>query len=183
VTDYKDFRTCAGWRAAGLITHEVYVKLAKNISPWSLYVRGARLETFLRDIMHVVYIGFGRDFVASILAAELAYVPANMRQSYLNQVSWEMNQWLKAHKMTAIRRSFTMANIGRDKWTAYPELASSYKAIHVKHMLHYFTHRLSSWHTDDRIWNIISICSWALTDFLFRLDVAGLYLTDSERPP
>ena len=69
-TNYKDFRSSALWRMTH-ITHEVYMGLPEQKSPWVLHVRGARLDTFYRDIMHVVYLGFARDFLASVIVAEM----------------------------------------------------------------------------------------------------------------
>ena len=53
------------------ISHEVYMGLPEEKSPWVLYVRGARLELFYRDIMHIIYLGFARDLLASLIFSEM----------------------------------------------------------------------------------------------------------------
>jgi hypothetical protein len=143
-------------------------------SPWVVYVRGARLEMFYRDIMHIVYLGFARDLIASVIVDELPAGSPDVKNAYLRELSRQMNEWFKSKRMVTVRRVFTLSNIGREKQTVYAELGSSFKAAAVKAMIYYFAHRLSNAPTPHRLDKVRCCCVWGLADFLYKIDSGPL---------
>ena len=63
---YCDFRVCSP-RHLTKIDDSTYRQTCRFISPYHC-IPGWRLETCLRDILHVVYLGTAKDLVPSILA-------------------------------------------------------------------------------------------------------------------
>ena len=94
---YKDM----GAGAAHLYTpvsHEVYLRTAQKISPWSA-VEGWRLENTAFDFMHNVYLGTARGHIPSTLKALqlLGYwhAPGQTDDVFLKRVTVEMRDTCK----------------------------------------------------------------------------------------
>ena len=62
--NYKNF-FCRGWEYTS-IDHEMYLALEQKPSDWTI-LPGWRLETMMFDFMHNVFLGTGRDLLASCI--------------------------------------------------------------------------------------------------------------------
>ena len=180
ITNYKNFNKAAPWRWT-CFGHETYESLDEPLSPWVKYVRGARIELFFHDIMHVVYLGFARDLIASVLIVLCESEQPADKDVYLKQVHMEMNQWLKTHRQQKVTRVFSRVSIGRVAKDDYPELSSCYKAAAIKQMVFYFAHRMSSLCNANMLLQLSATCLWSLAEYIHRLDVAPLILSHEER--
>ena len=66
--NYRNLGTTAGWPLT-CITHQMYLNMDSNsLSPW-ISVPGWKLETVSWDLMHNLFLGTGRDLVASSIRA------------------------------------------------------------------------------------------------------------------
>lgn len=66
--NYRNLGTTAAWPLT-CITHQMYLDMDSNsLSPW-ISVPGWKLETVAWDLMHNLYLGTGRDLVASSIRA------------------------------------------------------------------------------------------------------------------
>ena len=61
--NYRNFGDEACWQHTA-IDHRTYVAMTDSVSPWAV-VPGWRIETCSFDWLHNVYLGVGRDVVAS----------------------------------------------------------------------------------------------------------------------
>ena len=102
---YKDFRLESP-RWLTRINHDTYMRTTppRAISPWHI-IPGWSLESCLHDIMHVVYLGTGRDLVASLLGDFLecgVLGPPHLSVDHrLRLFSIEMNKFFKSEKSFA----------------------------------------------------------------------------------
>ncbi|CAL1166148.1 unnamed protein product, partial [Cladocopium goreaui] len=138
---YKDFRLESP-RWLTRINHDTYMRTTppRAISPWHI-IPGWSLESCLHDIMHVVYLGTGRDLVASLLGDFLecgVLGPPHLSVDHrLRLFSIEMNKFFKSEKISVRKLQFTAKNTGLGTNSEYPELGSAWKAAHVKVLLGY----------------------------------------------
>ena len=102
---YKDFRLeSPRWMTR--INHDTYMRTTppRAISPWHI-IPGWSLESCLHDIMHVVYLGTGRDLVASLLGDFLecgVLGSSDLSVDHrLRLFSIEMNKFFKSEKYFA----------------------------------------------------------------------------------
>jgi hypothetical protein len=181
VSNYKDFKHGAYWHHHE-ISHAQYMLLPERKSPWILHVRGARLDMFYHDLMHVVYLGFARDLIASCLIDECIDLPAAQKSLYLSGVFDNFKEHLKAtSNTTTSMRRFTQTSLGRDK-KVFPELQSVYKACHVKQLIFYLAHRYSTGPYLSFTAKVKAVCVWALADFLHMAETCQRFLSLDQRP-
>ena len=136
---------------------------------------------FFRDQMHIVYLGFARDLLASIIVDRMleAGVAPQGRQKYLQQLTISMNKWLTLHhRGKAVRRTFTWANIGADG-ACYPELSGMFKASAIKAMVFYFAYVCKDDCTERG--KLRATCMWALADYVYRCGRHGLFIAYHDR--
>lgn len=97
--NYKNFAPSASYPLTQL-SHNAYLDIdAGHISPWEC-VEGWRLETLSWDLLHVLYLGTGRDLLASALHALLQHgilQPANDREAALDNAHHEMARTCSKH--------------------------------------------------------------------------------------
>ena len=99
---YFDFRDSSP-RHMTRIDDTTYRQTAKEISPYHL-IQGWKLETCLRDIMHVVYLGTARDLIPSLLGDWLESPhnvlgdPAESLDIRLRRFSMEMHATFRTNK-------------------------------------------------------------------------------------
>lgn len=111
-TNYKNFSLSAKWRLGGLITHETYVRTTPVLSPWVKYVRGAHLDVFYRDLMHVVLLGFARDLISSLLVEEILPLRAADRPAHLKRYGRLSRVWRRRHYLGDASLPTTFAPLG-----------------------------------------------------------------------
>jgi hypothetical protein len=125
----------APWRLTR-ITHRVYLNTEPIISSWR-HVRGYHLQMTWRDLLHVLFLGVGQDFCASILwdlvvRAELDHPVADVA---LKILFIAMKAWCKARALSAPTKLFSLCAIGKPIGKSrflFPLLSSEYKASQVK---------------------------------------------------
>ena len=97
--NYKNFAPSAAYPMTQL-SHNAYMDIdAGHISPWEC-VEGWRLETLSWDLLHVLFLGTGRDVFASALHALLQHGvlhPANDREAALDNTHREMANTCQQH--------------------------------------------------------------------------------------
>lgn len=92
--------------AATLKDHAAYVRSAKELSPW-MAVAGFQYETASFDIMHIVFLGIGKNHVPSCLKLlklwGFHYVQGESDVDFLKKVSFEMKSDCKRFKPLAFK--------------------------------------------------------------------------------
>ena len=63
--NYRNFGTSAAWPLT-VLSHEDYLRLEAVPSPW-VSVEGFRLGSVSWDLLHLIFLGHGRDLVASAI--------------------------------------------------------------------------------------------------------------------
>ena len=132
--------------------------------------------------MHVVFLGFARDLIASVIVSVM--LEENLRHrdmpDYLRDLTISMNNWLAAEKRSPVRRALSLSNINFDRSkSGYPELGSCFKAAHVKSMIHFFAH----WclHARNAAGMLRSVCLWSLASFVHDCDAHDLHINLHDR--
>ena len=98
--NYRNFGSSSAWPLTE-VTHETYLAMEAIHSPW-VAVAGFRLETVAWDILHNVYLGTGRDLVASCIKAFIRegcydFVGTNELDVVLSAVHREMHATCAQH--------------------------------------------------------------------------------------
>eukprot|EP00959_Pyramimonas_sp_CCMP1952_P408133 8553612-Pyramimonas_sp.AAC.1 len=155
VFTFMNFEETAPWRST-MLTHEQYVRLepAGAISPY-FRIHGIGLHTLFKDLLHGVFLGFGRDLGASSLFfwARNRSLAVWVGQFGLHEPTedqmFEMcfkyfRRWCREYKLCKIRPSinpFTLSSMGRKKdKNVFPAITSKVKAIALKVMLQFLAH-------------------------------------------
>ncbi len=135
---YKDFSLNAPWRDT-LITHSAYLQTARMLSPWAK-IQEWNLGSCNRDYMHTVFLGWGRDFVASCLAElhDAGMLPSGDSMSTTLRRTWFLfKSWCKRHGLGSPSGMFTPANTDLDQCVHSPVLGTKFKAHTVKQLLYW----------------------------------------------
>lgn len=96
---YLDFRPGLP-RYLTQISHSTYMNTEPVVSPWS-EMPGWHLHTCMHDLMHTVYLGFGRDLAGSLIAEFLDHDALGAHgtlEEKLERFSLNMNAEFRKHK-------------------------------------------------------------------------------------
>lgn len=98
---YKNFGDSRAWDLTS-ISHEAYLYLdSDHLTPW-LVVPGFRMETMSWDLLHNIYLGTGRDLVASGLKTLVMQGCYNGfgedMDTILSHVDWKIRQRCSKYK-------------------------------------------------------------------------------------
>jgi hypothetical protein len=177
---YTDFSAEALWRQT-ILGNETYMESCT--SPWRI-IEGFRAETLYWDLMHIIYIGFGRDLLGSAIGELLieGLLPPEGTEAAALRAWWlGFTQWCKQNRICAPPGTLTLSGIGWGQGkTEYPELLTRFKASAVKVMIAYiavYTDRVCTGSMHSRV---RTTCCWALAEFCFVLDGASLILKPCE---
>lgn len=111
--NYRNFGASAAWPLIE-ISHEGYLQL-ETPSPWNM-VPGWRVETCAYDFMHVVYLGTGRDLVASgirMMVIRGVFGPYSDVDAVLAQVHQEIRRTCGGHGLHAKHLGYSSSlNLG-----------------------------------------------------------------------
>ena len=137
--------------------------------------------------MHDLYLGVAQDVCASCLVElhehghifDHAGHPITSPDSAYAALSIECRLWCERNNLK-VPPGFTVKSLNRDTKTMFPALATYYKAASVKILIgfcSYISTKLcdGSWRSKVR-----STCLWGLSDFIYKLDCAGPWLTAEE---
>ena len=101
---YKDMSPVPPY-AGTQISHEQYLSTAGAVSPW-VCVEGFSLGTVSFDLLHVLYLGTGRDHIASMLKylqlRGYFYVEGETSEQFLKRISLEMRSDCREHGPLAL---------------------------------------------------------------------------------
>ena len=170
------------------ISHDVYVASELQLTPW-LSVPGWHKSLNYRDLLHDVWIGFGKDVAASSINECLKekLFGEGSTDRCLKRLTIIRDRWCKKQGISKVPLAFTQCNCGLpgtstggEKKKKYAELSSQFKGMHVKVICKFlasFLHRLPQ---PDVHAKIRAACLWSLVDFFHVLDHAGLILDDAQ---
>ena len=159
------------------MSHEQLVARGDVCSPWQA-VRGFNVFTCFEDLMHVVYMGFARDFLSSIFC-ELVEDTADPELE-LRKIKRQYDTFCKRKGLQRISRRFTLNLLGRkNKWT-YPHLQHSVKACTVKVLISFVADLLRKREAPTEHDKVLATAAWALADFLHVLDHSDFIMGDAD---
>lgn len=121
------------------VTHEEYMEAEIQRSAW-VAVPGFHLQTCWHDLMHVLYLGCGRDIAASTVVSmwEWGQLPGRGVECLVS-LNADYTAWCRALRLGRPRFLFTAASVGRTSKQQMPELSGFFKAMQVKCMLFFLT--------------------------------------------
>jgi len=97
---YKNTSKTAPY-ARTCIDHDEYVRTARSVSPWSV-VPGWQFETVSFDLMHIIFLGIGKNHIPSCLKIlhmfGYHYEAGESNANFLKMVSLEMKQDCREHR-------------------------------------------------------------------------------------
>jgi hypothetical protein len=142
---YLDMSASAPY-AQTVLTDTDYVALDQRCSHWSS-VPGFALSTCYHDLLHVLFLGVGKDVVASLLVDILPGVPGADTEERLANLTVDCQQWCRARGVPCPKHAFTACALGIPRHRpgrGFPELASYFKGSTVKLLLSYVAHKAAS---------------------------------------
>ena len=102
--NFKNFSPSAPYTAFTM-THDEYLRSAAWVSPWSV-LPGWQYESCSFDVMHLIFLGIGKDLVASSLkilrVLGFHYKNDESEEEFLRSATMEMRQECKRHKRHVI---------------------------------------------------------------------------------
>ena len=138
---FRDFTDQAAWQDIRF-SHEEFVGLnpVNRQSTW-LGVPGWRKERNLEDLLHTLHQGVACCFIPAVIIDHwLCKVPGltlDQLEAKLVETFLHYRKWCKANKLSATNVCFNRKRFGKEKWGAWPELSSHYKASCVKYMIYW----------------------------------------------
>jgi hypothetical protein len=125
---FGDTTATAGWRLTSFGPHLDTVTL----SPWKLIPTFSH-ERVLDDLMHILYLGIGRDLTASII------VDLCQRGEIVSpEALWyNLREWSSQNKLFFNSPIFTMTSLGRKSGKSFPSMDSQVKASNMKVLIKY----------------------------------------------
>jgi hypothetical protein len=125
-----NFSPDAGWMSL-LVDHWMYLRSTDqdSLSPWA-QVPGWRADRLLDDLLHNMWLGWGKDLVGQVLferACEYDDVEAG-----LADLSRKCKKWFSDKKINTCFKPFTLATVGVSKAKDYPTLETKAKAAKTK---------------------------------------------------
>lgn len=96
---YQDFRPGAP-RLMTQISHSTYLQTEPVVSPW-VDMPGWSLRTCMHDLLHTIYLGFGRDLVGSLMSDFIDHnvLRPGSKEEQLGRFSAEMNAEFRKQKI------------------------------------------------------------------------------------
>jgi len=96
---YQDFRPGAP-RLMTQISHSTYLQTEPVVSPW-VDMPGWSLRTCMHDLLHTIYLGFGRDLVGSLMSdfTDHNVLGPGSKEEQLGRFSAEMNAEFRKQKI------------------------------------------------------------------------------------
>ena len=131
--------------------------------------------------MHDLYLGVAKDAAASAiidlleaghLVDKFGYQFAS-KDIALQAVTLDFNLWCQTNNIQKPACVFTLSNLGRESATVYPELASTFKAAHVKIILSFLAELGRTLGLTDVAGKIRATMLWAVANFLNVPDRSG----------
>jgi hypothetical protein len=141
-------------------------------------MEGFHMNTCFRDILHVVFLGFARSFLASMIA--------DMRDRGLllggvKSLWGEVVDWCRVRNIEKPRHFFTSTNTGLNcSCFEQPMLATTFKGATVKLLIMFFATKTSTFPEDDVHLQLMTAASQNLARCLRIWDEAGMILTEVE---
>ena len=171
--------------------HKDYMKIFRVRSPWVLNVPGCSKESLFKDVQHVVFLGTGRDLVASIIIDLLEkgtlrrhLCPdflVQREEEVLKHLNIDFTAWCREKKLcVASLKSFTLSNLNRLQKNTYPELGSHFKSEPVKVLIFYVADLTLRLQGEDVHSRVRASCAWSMAQFVHVLSKADVWLTESE---
>lgn len=184
--NYLDMSPSAPWRC----TVEAHPHFVSNTRPEDLpplfRIPGLRKELVHWDLLHVLFLGTGQDFCGSALL-ELVRLgrfraPVVSDRSpldrHLHQAFLQFRTWAVAHGLPCSLDDLTERSLGGSADT-YPSLPG--KASDCKSMLSFLATITAPLAFSDDFYEQVLACSaWAIAEFLWLLDSAGMFLDASQ---
>ena len=168
---FADFSAAAVWRET-LLSHTGYM-MHPPVSPWS-QVPGFHLGNCFRDLMHTIYLGWGRDLIASIICdmREFNQLPGGITQLYRQLRTWQVGG--------RPRYRWTETNTGLNaSLTEFPELSTIYKAESVKQFVFFFAHWSKQFPANPHL-QLIKMTVHSLAKAIRTADLSGIRFTQEE---
>ena len=177
---FSDFSDCAGYLQT-MLSHAMYEMFDLVLSAWML-VPGWCLESCFFDMLHVVWIGFGRDIAASCIVDLFTRheIPGETEAAAYTLLTRDFQDWCKRRGVSKVPWTFTVKSLGIDDKNEYPELASYFKGVHVHLVCSWLADKLTSMAHLDFHSKVRCSLLWSLQQFLRILEAADLILTDAE---
>ena len=100
---YHDFRPDAP-HLMTQISHSTYLQTEPVVSPW-VDMPGWSLKTCMHDLLHTVYLGFGRDPVGSLMSDFIGHnvLGPGSKEEQLGRFSAEMNAEFRKQKILVVQ--------------------------------------------------------------------------------
>ena len=176
---YGDFGEDAAYVATA-ISHEDYMAAEAEVSPWA-NVDGWRLELNYWDLLHVLFWGNSRDANASCIVEFMEHgLLAGTKQEQMDWLSKDFARWCRRERISCSRAAFSLASLGRESQSQYPELASWYKGMTVKTMCFWLAEKARELDDGSLHSNFRATCMWAMAEFLHTVDGGGVWLDDAD---
>ena len=165
------------------ISHESYVASATEVSPWVEEIDGFRKENIFHDHLHIGPLGFYRNLGAAtcIDFLERGELPHLETDTALRHLWIDFRNSCRTQGYGVPRGGFSLRLLGRSKKSEYPELHSSFKGTTVKILMVFLAQRAGELERGDPYTRTRSTCLWALAEFIWITDSAGVVLSTSEK--
>jgi hypothetical protein len=162
-----------------LITQDVYDEVELQPSPWS-NVEGWCLANCFWDQLHVMWLGFARDWAASVLVEFFThgYVDGPSEEDCYKSLTKTFKDWCIVRKIHC-RCWFSKSSLGIHN-NDYPEMASWFKAIHIKILCMWLADQCQIFHDGSEHADVRAVCAWSLARYTRVLDNADVILTEQE---
>ena len=169
----------ANWQPGALymetrLDQATYEAIEVDPSPF-MKIPGWTLAACFWDHLHVIWLGFARDLVGSVLVEFYthSFVEAGSEEECYQRLTAMFRAWCATRGIKPVRGWFNKASLGITN-NEFPELASWFKAVHIKIIVMWladqaqvFT-RQGSEHDDFRC-----VCLWSLAEYSRVLDRAA----------
>jgi hypothetical protein len=156
------------------ISHSWYMAEEAELSPFNI-IPGGHKSIVFRDIMHDLWLGCGRDDVASIIVdlLENHELVGASPQDRLNRLWKKCRTFCDRNHMSYPRGGFSIAQLGRENKSQHPDLSSKYKAMHVKKICKFLADVTYEHDTgDDKHRAMRSVLMWGLVHMVHVWDNA-----------
>jgi len=171
---YFNLNSDALWRETYL-SHQGYLNLAREVSPYAK-VDHFHVKAVFHDVMHTVYLGFGRDLGACsihMLHEHGKLPPAETLDVSLRLLWLQFRDRHKDLNLQKPKGSFTPTGLmfgAQD----YPELSTRFKAVTVKHLLQFLCDLCQEVNAPE----LLTACLWSLCECFSFWNASGVILAD-----
>ena len=174
-----DFAEGSMWQRY-LISHDQYMLATHPAaqSPWT-QVQSWRIDRNLDDLLHMIYLGFGKDVAAQLIfesACEFESV-----QEGLVMLTKECRKFYKDRKISFNTKVFTMSMLSLSTHADMPTLETKMKGAQTKMIFLWISHRVVAHYHDGKVTGTHAAMraemAWCLSNVIHIFDEGEEFLT------